>query len=77
MASYTSKLFKRLHLISIQRVRDGYGNQNVYIENKDRDALIEIYKAVYKHSNNGEYMTWKQLKTVLDKKLEGNRYIFD
>lgn len=77
MTSYTSKLFKRLHLISIQRVRDGYGNQNVFIENKDKEALREIYKAVYKHSNNGEYMTWEQLKTVLDKKLEGNRYIFD
>lgn len=77
MASYTSKLFKRLLLISRQRTKDGFGKQKVFIEGKDKEALREIYKAVYKHSNNGEYMTWKQLKTVLDKKLEGNRYIFD
>ncbi|WP_341784972.1 DUF1031 family protein [Lactococcus petauri] len=77
MASYTSKLFKRLHLLSIQRVRDGYGKQNVFIEGKDKEALREIYRAVYKHSNNGEYMTWEMLKYTLGKKLEGNKYIFD
>ncbi|ANA49659.1 hypothetical protein PlgT1_46 [Lactococcus phage PLgT-1] len=56
MASYTSKLFKLLLLISRQRTKDGFGKQQVFIEGKDKEALREIYKAVYKHSNNGEYM---------------------
>ncbi|MDG6152649.1 MULTISPECIES: DUF1031 family protein [Lactococcus] len=77
MASYTSKLFKRLLLISRQRTRDGFGKQQVFIEGKDKEALREIYKAVYKHSNNGEYMTWEMLNYTLEKKLEGNKYIFD
>ena len=77
MASYTSKLFKRLLLISRQRTKDGFGKQKVFIEGKDKEALREIYKAVYKHSKNGEYMTWEMLKYTLEKKLEGNKYIFD
>ncbi|MGY0191494.1 hypothetical protein ACQ7AI_12025 [Lactococcus petauri] len=49
----------------------------MFIEGKDKEALREIYKAVYKHSNNGEYMTWEMLNYTLEKKLEGNKYIFD
>lgn len=77
MASYTSKLFKRLLLISRQRTKDGLGKQNVFIEGKDKLALREIYKAICKNSNNGEYMTWEMLNYTLEKKLEGYKYIFD
>lgn len=71
MASYTSKLFKRLLLISRQRTKDGFGKQQVFIEGKDKEALREIYKAVYKHSNNGEYYDMGNAQIHLRKEARG------
>lgn len=73
MASYTSKLFVRLHLMSKRMVAEGFKNQKVYIETKDRQALLEIYKTLCKFCNNNNPMTWEQLKSLLDKKLKDDR----
>lgn len=76
MASYTSKLFKRLHLMSKRMVAEGFANQKVYIETKDRRALLEIYSTLRKYSNQDNPMTWGQLKSLLDRKLNGNKFDF-
>lgn len=76
MASYTSKLFVRLHLISKRMVTEGFANQKVYIETKDRRALLEIYSTLRKYSNQDNPMTWGQLKSLLDRKLNGNKFDF-
>lgn len=76
MASYTSKLFVRLHLMSKRMVAEGFANQKVYIESKDRRALLEIYITLRKHSNQDNSMTWGQLKMLLDRKLNGNKFDF-
>lgn len=74
MESYTSKLFVRLHRTSKRMVAEGFANQKVYIEAKDRQALLEIYRTLCKYSNNNNPMTWKQLKELLDKKLKEDRF---
>ena len=76
MASYTSKLFVRLHLISKRMVAEGFANQKVYIETKDRKALLEIYSTLRKYSNQDNPMTWGQLKLLLDRKLNGDNFNF-
>lgn len=76
MASYTSKLFVRLHLTSKRMVAEGFANQKVYIETKDRRALLEIYSTLRKYSNQDNPMTWGQLKSLLDRKLNGNKFDF-
>lgn len=76
MASYTSKLFVRLHLMSKRMVAEGFANQKVYIESKDRRALLQIYITLRKHSNQDNPMTWGQLKMLLDRKLNGNKFDF-
>ena len=76
MASYTSKLFIRLHLMSKRMVAEGFANQKVYIETKDRRALLEIYSTLRKYSNQDNPMTWGQLKSLLDRKLNGNKFDF-
>ena len=76
MASYTSKLFIRLHLMSKRMVAEGFANQKVYIETKDRRALLEIYSTLRKYSNQDNLMTWGQLKSLLDRKLNGNKFDF-
>ncbi|MFK4941211.1 DUF1031 family protein [Lactococcus petauri] len=76
MASYTSKLFVRLHLMSKRMVAEGLANQKVYIETKDRRALLEIYSTLRKYSNQDNPMTWGQLKSLLDRKLNGNKFDF-
>ncbi|WP_285122522.1 DUF1031 family protein [Lactococcus petauri] len=76
MASYTSKLFVRLHLMSKRMVAEGFANQKVYIETKDRRALLEIYSTLRKYSNQDNPMTWGQLKSLLDRKLNGNKFDF-
>ncbi|NHI70079.1 DUF1031 family protein [Lactococcus garvieae] len=76
MASYTSRLFVRLHLMSKRMVAEGFANQKVYIETKDRRALLEIYSTLRKYSNQDNPMTWGQLKSLLDRKLNGNKFDF-
>lgn len=76
MASYTSKLFVRLHLMSKRMVAEGFANQKVYIETKDRKALLEIYSTLRKYSNQDNPMTWGQLKLLLDRKLNGDKFNF-
>lgn len=60
--------------MSKRMVTEGFANQKVYIETKDRQALLEIYKTICKFSNNNNPMTWEQLKELLDKKLKADRF---
>lgn len=62
--------------MSKRMVAEGFANQKVYIETKDRRALLEIYSTLRKYSNQDNPMTWGQLKLLLDRKLNGNKFDF-